>query len=499
MIMMPANRWLVNLSLIVILISTLFYLQLSYILELIDNWLHSVNLGHELLLYPISIYLIYRKRKELSQLIPDPSYIGTIIIFLLSVIWMMASYAGIEILNYYGFIIYIPLFVLTITGKEVTRKIIFPLLFPFVALPIWSQIEIYLQDITTFSTVTILLLLEIPVYIEGNLLSLPNGRFLIADVCGGLRFVIATTTIVLLNSYLIDIKIKGYLFYLAVGLFFAVLVNVLRVVTVILSGYFLGMETYLVHDHVTFGWILYAFMMLPFLYVINNYPIRVFRKAKSISFHNKTKPSNPAKLGVVFVVSMISLMLPGSPSIIKPSINNKDLVFDEIDWPDSVGEIKGMVSDANMIRPEFRNSDININLRYSTSNYNTDIYMAVYYSQYKDKEIVNIKNRFYDNKEWRLISESQHNIMLDNKKIDFVEQVVSQVGGAAQYLVWYTYLYDNVATSNRYLAKILQIMHVMGFVDKATIMVASTKFEKDFSSARKRLSTISMEVLGRQM
>jgi EpsI family protein len=343
------------------------------------------------------------------------------------------------------------------------------------------------------------LLLEIPVYIEGNLLSLPNGRFLIADVCGGLRFVIATTTIVLLNSYLIDIKIKGYLFYLAVGLFFAVLVNVLRVVTVILSGYFLGMETYLVHDHVTFGWILYAFMMLPFLYVINNYPIRVFRKAKSISSHNKTKPSNPAKLGVVFVVSMISLMLPGSPSIIKPSINNKDLVFDEIDWPDSVGEIKGMVSDANMIRPEFRNSDININLRYSTSNYNTDIYMAVYYSQYKDKEIVNIKNRFYDNKEWRLISESQHNIMLDNKKIDFVEQVVSQVGGAAQYLVWYTYLYDNVATSNRYLAKILQIMHVMGFVDKATIMVASTKFEKDFSSARKRLSTISMEVLGRQM
>jgi exosortase len=411
----------------------------------------------------------------------------------------MASYAGIEILNYYGFIIYIPLFVLTITGKEVTRKIIFPLLFPFVALPIWSQIEIYLQDITTFSTVTILLLLEIPVYIEGNLLSLPNGRFLIADVCGGLRFVIATTTIILLNSYLMKINIKGYLFYLAVGLFFAVLVNVLRVVSVILSGYYFGMDAYLVHDHVTFGWILYAFMMLPFLYIINNYPIRVFGKIKASTSHNKTIPSNPVKLGVVFIVSMISIMLPSFPTIIKPVEDNRNLSFDAIEWPVLVGEIKGKVSDANVIRPEFRNSDISLNLRYYTSQYNTDIYMAVYYSQYKDKELVNIKNRFYDKKEFNLISESKQRITVENKKIDFVEQVVSQAGGSAQYLVWYTYIYDKVATSNRYLAKILQIMHVIGFIDKATIMVASTQFEKDFSLARKRLSKISREVLVRQM
>ena len=65
--------------------------------SMIDIWLRSSTFLHGILIYPISIFLIQRKWRELRNIAPTSSIAGAIALLLASVAWLAADRLGIQV------------------------------------------------------------------------------------------------------------------------------------------------------------------------------------------------------------------------------------------------------------------------------------------------------------------------------------------------------------------------------------------------------------------
>ncbi|RYY02688.1 MAG: exosortase/archaeosortase family protein [Gammaproteobacteria bacterium] len=71
-----------------------------------------------------------------------------------------------------------------------------------------------------------------------------------------------TYIVCLINGY----NLRQSLLALTVGAFLGLLTNWVRIITLVIVGYKTNMQSSLMHDHETFGWILFAIIILPALY-----------------------------------------------------------------------------------------------------------------------------------------------------------------------------------------------------------------------------------------
>src|SRR5690606_14047274 len=102
--------------------------------------------------------------------------------------------------------------------------------------------------------------------IDGNNIFLPSGTIFIADGCSGLRYLIISLLIgyimALMNHYRFMQSIGVLVIAVALGL----VANWLRIYLLVLIGYLTDMQSSLMRDHETFGWIIFAMIMVPTVY-----------------------------------------------------------------------------------------------------------------------------------------------------------------------------------------------------------------------------------------
>jgi len=135
------------------------------------------------------------------------------------------------------------------------------------ALPVWAFLDRPLVALATWATGGLVRLLGIPAYIEGPNVLIPSGHFLIADGCSGLRYLLVALLLAaylgLVNRY----RARQALAVLAVAAGLAVIMNWLRITTIIAIGHLTEMQSPLVADHEWLGWALFAAACLPALWL----------------------------------------------------------------------------------------------------------------------------------------------------------------------------------------------------------------------------------------
>lgn len=185
---------------------------------------------------------------------------------LLSVAWAGFQVSNIEILSAFSLFLIILVYIASCFSIVTTLKTlpIFSLL--LFTLPILQQLNGLLVWISTFMTTKLVAASNITALIEGNSISIPSGKIIIADGCSGLRYL----TISVLLGYIICLLNKSHwkqnfwiiLASILIGLF----ANWLRIFLLILIGYHTQMQSSLMQDHETFGWILFTLIIAPALY-----------------------------------------------------------------------------------------------------------------------------------------------------------------------------------------------------------------------------------------
>ncbi|MCK4950457.1 MAG: EpsI family protein, partial [Gammaproteobacteria bacterium] len=455
--------------------------------------------GYGILVMPISFYLVWRKRVEVCRSEIKPSFFGLLLFLGVSCIWWVAKIVDVQIMQGLAFIIMIPGLLLTFFGFRVVKIISFPLAYLFIAIPIWSFLEPPLQNITVIIVTSILRLVDVPVFLENNLISIPEGQFFVEESCAGLRIFLVMLTFSLLYVYLYFNNYLRSVIYIIVALGVSLMVNWVRVFLVILAGHVDGMNNFLVHDHVTFGWVIFGLSLIPLLWFgtilqgkellsgglsnnkgVSNAPNRSYNKATYIA--------------LCLSVAFISLFTSLSAQWINKG-EDKQVTTINIVAPSSGGSWVGPIYQDETINPTYTGADAEAAAVYRINSQSVGLYIAYYANQRQGKEVVSDMNSNYDRNKWIKYGERLHAIPVKQDKEYNVKEIDLRSVNGRKRLLWQWYYTGGLFTPDRYFAKLLQVFDKLGGSKGAAAIILAAEYDENPDEARLRMNDFFNKVI----
>lgn len=242
----------------------------STAVDLVSLWATTQDYGHGYLIVPISIFLVWRRWDEVASEPRSPAWWALALVLGASAMWLIATLVGLEVGMQLALLLALLATLWTALGWRQFRWLAFPVGYIVFAIPVWDVVVSPLQEATATAATHGVRWLGIPVFREGPLLTIPNGRFEIAEVCAGLRFLMASMSLAALYSYLNFDGIYRRVLFFVVAILWSILFNWIRVVVVITLGHVMGMEAEIVRDHNSVGWVLFALSLVP-LFIFGHY------------------------------------------------------------------------------------------------------------------------------------------------------------------------------------------------------------------------------------
>lgn len=183
------------------------------------------------------------------------------------------------------------------------------------SLPIWSDLVPFLVDLATAVVSNLVAAMGITALIEGPNITLPYGRLVIADGCSGIRYFAISILLAMMMALLNNFRWKGWLATIAIGMVIALVVNWVRITALVVIAYQSNMESELVSDHETFGWLVYAAFVIPAMWLA---PVR---RRTHISDGQSPTVSLKALgfVAVAFLVGPLGITLVHSAASTKPA------------------------------------------------------------------------------------------------------------------------------------------------------------------------------------
>jgi exosortase/archaeosortase family protein len=103
----------------------------------------------------------------------------------------------------------------------------------------------------------------VPTVVESYSVTIPEGRFTIAEGCSGKRYLIVALAFAALVAAMRGLRARRAALLVAASAALALIANWLRVIVIIYAGHVSNMQHYLVaEEHITFGWLLFAPLLL---------------------------------------------------------------------------------------------------------------------------------------------------------------------------------------------------------------------------------------------
>jgi exosortase A len=188
----PGSYWknsLIVLALIQIWIGYCYWDTLEAMAQI---WWRSETYAHGLIVPPISLWLIWRDRERLMSLRPEATFWFVPALIGIIVCWLLGELTSVNSLTQFSVVGICILATMSVLGVQLSKKLAFPLLFLFFAVPIGDFLLPRLMEWTADFTVLALRITGIPVYREGQNFVIPSGQWSVVEACSGIRYLIAS-------------------------------------------------------------------------------------------------------------------------------------------------------------------------------------------------------------------------------------------------------------------------------------------------------------------
>lgn len=223
-----------------ILLSVLILINIPVFKELIGDWLRDGNYSHGFLVIPISIFLFYRRRKDLA--FPTPTCRSGLVLFVFGCVGLIFGVAATEFFTTrFSLVLAVSGLGLYYLGAPNFRKVWFAFFFLLFMIPIPAVIyysaTMPMQLFASKTTSSILQIIGVPSYREGNIIYLPAYTLEVSEACSGLR---SLATLLALSALLGYVTLTGkgrplILFLSAVPI--AIAVNIFRLLFTAVGAY----------------------------------------------------------------------------------------------------------------------------------------------------------------------------------------------------------------------------------------------------------------------
>jgi exosortase len=285
-----------------ILLVLLVVVYFPTFVELSGEWSQwDESLAHS---YPLLIAFVVLLFRASPLEINKQSFIWNsllvVMLIVLSLTWFLFHYIQIKILEQLILLPILYCMIAFIYGIKTLWKLRFLLIMPIFVFPFWDYLNDYLVQLSSLVVGDLVRLVRIPALIDGNSIFIPSGHIMIADGCSGLRYLIISLSLGYAISYLNGYKEVGLFASLLLAAVLGLIANWLRIFILILVGYFSEMQSSLMQDHETFGWVLFGVICFPAIYFA---PVIKHSKKSHSSNINHVRPTK-------FILLLI-FILPG--------------------------------------------------------------------------------------------------------------------------------------------------------------------------------------------
>lgn len=232
------------------------------IVAAVQTWDASTAYNHCFLVIPITFYLLWDRRFDLTGIPPRPFPLAILLGLPLTAIWLVAERLGIMEGRQLTFVSFVELLFLAVLGKRLWWAMAGPLLYLYFLVPFGEFLTPKLQDITTWFVRHGLEILGVPAYIDGYIIEIPQGTFFVAEACAGLRFLIASIAFGCLYALVMYRSPVRRGIFILVSIVVPIIANGFRGLGIVYLGYLLGSAEAAATDHILYGWIFFSIVIL---------------------------------------------------------------------------------------------------------------------------------------------------------------------------------------------------------------------------------------------
>ncbi len=225
-------------------------------------WENSTAYNHCFLILPIVIYLIWDRRDTLDGISAVPVPWVAVAAIPVALGWLLAERLGIMEGRQLMVVSFAQVMFLAVLGWRLWKALLGPLLYLYFLVPFGEFLTPKLQDITAVFIRHGVVVLNIPAYVDGYTIEIPEGTFYVAEACAGLRFLIASIAFGVLYALLMYRSPLRRGAFILVSIIVPIIANGFRALGIVAMGHYLGSADAVAADHVLYGWVFFSIVIL---------------------------------------------------------------------------------------------------------------------------------------------------------------------------------------------------------------------------------------------
>ncbi|WP_108790403.1 exosortase A [Erythrobacter sp. Alg231-14] len=235
--------------------------------EMAHQWWNIDTYTHVLMVPIIVGWLVVLRIGALAKFSPRPWWPGLVLVGCALTLWIVGRATGINIVAHAGAVGAVQGVVVTALGPRASLALALPIAFATFLIPIGDEFIAPLQSITADIAVALTIWSGIPAVIDGIYIDTPIGLFVVAEACSGVKFLVAMITLAVLVAFTrFESWTRRGLFMLA-AIVVPIIANGIRAWGTIYIAQSQGVEFAAGFDHIFYGWIFFAVVVVAILSV----------------------------------------------------------------------------------------------------------------------------------------------------------------------------------------------------------------------------------------
>lgn len=490
-------RWLSSGKLAVALVASVVFWLIAWYWDTAASmaaiWWQSDTFAHGMVVYPISIWLIWRQRIFLASLPIEPAFFALIPFALASLGWLLGDLGSVHAARQLSLIAMVACAAWTVLGTRIARAIAFPLAFTFLAAPVGDFLTPVLVERTADFTVGALRLTGIPVYREGNNFVVPSGSWSVVYECSGLRYLIASVTLGLLYAYLTYRSFKRRLIFVLASIWFPVMANWLRAYMIVMIGHLSGMKYATGVDHLIYGWVFFGLVML-LLFWIGSFWREDIAPERPDAAGLLPAGRQVLSRGTLASAVLVSAIATAAPGYVEHLDAGGPIAAIQLR---PLSEVNGWSTDTGAdtdFLPRYRGARATSKQTYSRDGQRVGVFIGYYSRQGEGAQLISSQNALVTNEDRSWNQLSQRRIADERLGFDVLRSVLRS--GDGDLVVWHWYWVGGRFTSHAELAKFWQAFDKLrGRGDDAAVLMIYARSGKGNGHAEAALAAFANDMV----
>jgi exosortase len=235
---------------------------------LFSKWWASEAYTHAFLVLPIILYMVWEKRSALPKAPVRSALIGLTILLVSVPVYLFALLTQVHTVIALATVLTLVGAIVFLGGLTALRLLIMPLLLLLLLIPVpdplMIQITFPLQLKVSQIGEAIVHFLGVPIFREGNIMTIPGKSFEVVEACSGMRSIMTLITLAVIVGYFALKRIPSKLILALASIPLAILINIFRVVVMILAFHWFEFDLSEGSAHTLLGLFVFIFGLLLF-------------------------------------------------------------------------------------------------------------------------------------------------------------------------------------------------------------------------------------------